>query len=87
MDSASKGNNASSLSTTEVTWYDASQSVVYNFIQAIKLTWNMGGIISAMISDLAGLVGLPAWFINGLLAILVVVIIGAIYYALTGRLF
>lgn len=87
MNSMSQGQNSSSLSTTEVTWYDSMQQQIYGFTSALKLMWNIPALIKSVIDDLSLIFGLPAWFTIGILAILIIIVLAAIYLALTGRLF
>lgn len=87
MSSASQGANQSSLTTTEITWYDAMQQQIFGFTSALKLAWKVPALFQAVLDDLSFMFGLPPWFTVGLMAIFIVAIIAAIYYAITGRLF
>jgi hypothetical protein len=43
-------------------------------------------LIKAVIDDFSNLFGIPAWFTIGILAIIIIAVLGAIFYAITGRI-
>ena len=50
--------------------------------QAIKMTFNIGKLFSAMVYDMAIYFALPVWFIDGILLIIAIVIFGVVVSAI-----
>jgi len=75
--------NEESVSTQEENFLSLSYGFIWNAGQAIKLVFNSSGIIKAMINDLSSYIGLPTWFVSGILAILSIIVFAAIVTAIT----
>lgn len=72
-----------SVSTQEENFLSLSYGFIWSAGQALKMVFNVGGIFKAMIIDLSNYIGLPTWFVSGLLAIISIIILASIVTAIT----